>query len=182
MHFSSYSGLQDSIYFPYTVFNLRSKAFDDQIKISSLLNFNKTNKNILSTFNVEVNSDDPKIILGILAEHNIYDESIQGELSANLTSSFDIDSIENAKIDLHLTKFNIERDNISLKAENLGKILEVENGSVRKLKVNFSGKENILKVDGEGQFNRNFKIKGSSSMSANLLELLTDKIIDSFVK
>ncbi len=151
-----------------------AEFLDKVAKVESYINLNPSEsvRNKKSYIKANLNEKDFQRLAGLISEHNLFENDLEGEVGVSLYSTFDINRIENLDFDLTINNFKIKKQNEYIESNpNFNRII-VENGKIQKWNVLLKTSKGVVKSIGNGGLNKNFKIVQNFQLPFNMTRLI----------
>tara|TARA_Y100000768_G_scaffold388833_1_gene387689 strand:- start:569 stop:4549 length:3981 start_codon:yes stop_codon:yes gene_type:complete len=177
--------LNDSVL---TVYNNNSDLFfsgtliGGDANLEGYLNLNENNKDKLSSVTAKVNSDDVRILAGIFSQHNIFNKDLVGHFESTIQADFDIFKKETLDLVASLDRAELHYAGIDFKLKKRPTIVEIDNGKFKNWNYHFVGKGVDIRSVGEGIIGEDFRLIHQFELDSSVLELVNDKIENSYGK
>jgi len=175
--------LNDSVL---TVYNNNTDLFfsgtliGGDASVEGYLNLNAKDQDKLSSVTAKVKSDEVKVLAGILSQHNIFNKDLKGHIESTVQVDFDINNIETLNMIGSLDRAELHYSGINFKLKKRPSIVEIENGEFKNWNYHFVGDGIDLKSIGTGKIGDEFRLIHKFSVNSAILELVNDKIENSY--
>ncbi len=148
--------------------------------VEGYLNLNDDNKDKLSSITAKVKSNDVRILAGVFSQHNILNKDLKGKLESTIQVDFDINNVENINLIASLDDARLIYGGVDFELKNKPTIVEIFQGKFQNWDYTFSGKGINITSHGEGDISKDFKLVHKFQIDSSVLELINDKIENSY--
>ena len=175
--------LNDSVL---TVYNNNSDLFfsgtliGGDASVEGYLNLNEKDQDKLSSVTAKINSDEIKVLAGILSQHNIFNKDLRGYIESTVQIDFDINNLNTLNMIGSLDRAELHYSGIDFKLKNRPSIVEIENGKFKNWDYHFIGDGVDIQSIGTGKIGDEFRLVHKFSINSAILELVNDKIENSY--
>jgi translocation and assembly module TamB len=132
-----------------------------------------------SYFNLNINFDDIKLLLGAISGHNLYRQDLSGALNGDVKANFDWKKWRNGNLKINLNKFEFNKGKLKIGTSRPENIIVIENGVVKKDEIDLSNYENKLTLRAAGDLNKKFSVSLDYILDASIWEIVTPQVLKS---
>ena len=151
-------------------YSIRWDIFGGGIQGNALLNF-KNNKK-LSHVKSNINIQNISQVLAVLIKHDP-SRNLQGNISAQLDSSFDINEISKLNANFDISDFNLNFNGESFTVPKDKNRIGILGGKINDWDIQFSSAVSNITSLGRGHLNRKFEIKNNFMLNPEMLKIVS---------
>lgn len=155
---------------------LKGHGIGDLLSFDSYVNLSEKKSQKISYFNAKIKAPNTKILLGLLSKNNTSDETLKGNLDAELKTSFSFRTWKDFDLLFELNDFWLARKDVFLKTDQDHNKVVIKNGQIGSWDLQMYGLGNLVKSTGEGSFLGKINIQNNFEIDASLIEMLSDHI------
>lgn len=153
-------------------------VLNDIFTFDSYLNFDQKNK-AKSFLNAKLKSENANELFGIFSAHNINDQSLRGNIDLDFQSRFDIFEVEKLDLQVAINNFFLSKGRFNLESKNQPTVI-VQGGEIILWNLDIDGSDqNLFRSRGRGDFAEAFEVVTNVDIHADILEVISPKIISS---
>jgi translocation and assembly module TamB len=155
---------------------INANLLSGKMKLDSAINF-KTRMISLKS-NIETN--DMREVLGIVAGHNMAEKNISGKIKSKLDTMFNIDNFEIKKFFLNIAQFNLKKNDVNVLVDPQHNSVLIEEGIIKNWDLKFIDGNDFFISKARNSTGTAIIFDQSFSIKTSILEFFTNSIDKTF--
>lgn len=151
---------------------VNANLLSGKVKLDSSINFETRAVSLKSN----INTSDMKEMLGVFAGHNMTEKNISGNISAQVNTQFNLDTLSIKSFFLDVSKFNLNKGDINVLVDPRYNSVALDNGVVKNWDLRFSDGGDFFYSRAKNISAGTIVFDQSFSIKTSVLEFLTDAI------
>lgn len=157
-----------------TMANFNGQILGGLLEFKSKLDFSGSLEK-KSLLDLKIETDKVSNLLGLISEHNLIEDKIEGNILLGFSSQFSLENLASLDLLFNIDRFSLVTNKIAFGLEKKAKV-EIVDGQIKDWDLKFLGKNINIFSKGEGRFSDKAKIVSSFSCDPSILEILVERM------